>query len=39
MTNLVASPDHATILEQHRAYFRKWLNHYGDPIAAKYAVR
>ncbi len=39
MNNLAASPEHAQILEQHRAYLRQWLDQYGDAFAAKYAVR
>jgi len=38
MKNLAASPGHARILNQHRAYLRDWLDHYGDAFAAKYAV-
>lgn len=39
MKNLAASPKRAQILDQHRAYLRQWLDHYGDAFAAKYAVR
>ena len=39
MKNLAASPEHAQILDQHRAYLRQWLDHYGDTFAAEYAVR
>lgn len=39
MKNLAASPGHAQILDQHRAYLRQWLDHYGDTFAAQYAVR
>jgi hypothetical protein len=39
MQNLAASPAHAKVLDEHRAYFRQWLDRYGDSIAGKYAVR
>ena len=39
MKNLAASPAHAQVLDEHRAYFRQWLDRYGDSFAAKYAVR
>jgi arylsulfatase A-like enzyme len=39
MKNLAADPAYASVLHQHRAYMREWLDGYGDSIAAKYAVR
>jgi choline-sulfatase len=39
MKNLAADPDHASIMNQHRAYLRQWLDHYGDTFATEYAVR
>lgn len=39
MRNLAASPGHRQILDRHRAFFRQWLDQYGDTIAAQYAVR
>jgi len=39
MHNLAAAPEQAPVLQQHRDFFRRWLDQYGDPFAAKYAVR